>query len=318
MGFVMYENLKGFASSKPPMVVFMVCLGAFAVVLLTMGYIVKVRDQLKNHDLSEDWNTFLENFADVEFCVLGNSSDADIYNPSTSPKLSNALSGLQKNFPGSVSHNITTTTEKVTSPATVDEILNVSVSMWVEIRPTADFVSIPHNMTYLMTSMNGSQLGLEGEAADMELNVTFTLPFEWNSTQCMNGYCTTVQILTCINFQAPAKFFPRTRQPDICLSKNESGVEYHTRMVGFPIGSMMECRKNPVLRVKYQLNPQLTMMLSLHDRSVINLHLMHTSYFLFVMVVMILCYALVKGKPLKTRAHVYVEVNNHKSSNSGV
>lgn len=53
MGFVMYENLKGFASSKPPMVVFMVCLGAFAVVLLTMGYIVKVRDQLKNHDLSE-------------------------------------------------------------------------------------------------------------------------------------------------------------------------------------------------------------------------------------------------------------------------
>ncbi|KAJ8313020.1 hypothetical protein KUTeg_010393 [Tegillarca granosa] len=123
----------------------------------------------------QDWNTFLENFADVEFCVLGNSSDADIYNPSTSPKLSNALSGLQKNFPGSVSHNITTTTEKVTSPATVDEIL----------------------------------------------------------------------------------------QPDICLSKNESGVEYHTRMVGFPIGSMMECRKNPVLHVKYQLNPQLTMMLSL-------------------------------------------------------
>ena len=34
-----------------------------------------------------------------------------------------------------------------------------------------------------------------------------------------------------------------------------------------------------------------------HDRSIINLHLMNTSYFLFVMVVTLFCYALLKGKP---------------------
>jgi len=33
------------------------------------------------------------------------------------------------------------------------------------------------------------------------------------------------------------------------------------------------------------------------ERSVINLHLMHTSYFLFVMAMMLVCYALIKGKP---------------------
>ena len=43
------ENLKSFWGSKPPLVLFMLCLGIFAVVLLTLGYIVKVND-LKNPD----------------------------------------------------------------------------------------------------------------------------------------------------------------------------------------------------------------------------------------------------------------------------
>jgi hypothetical protein len=33
------------------------------------------------------------------------------------------------------------------------------------------------------------------------------------------------------------------------------------------------------------------------ERSLIDLHLMHTSYFLFVMAVTLVCYALIKGKP---------------------
>lgn len=37
------------------------------------------------------------------------------------------------------------------------------------------------------------------------------------------------------------------------------------------------------------------------DRSLINLHLMHTSYFLFVMVITMFCYAVIKGRPGKVR-----------------
>lgn len=37
------------------------------------------------------------------------------------------------------------------------------------------------------------------------------------------------------------------------------------------------------------------------DRSLINLHLMHTSYFLFVMVITMFCYAVIKGRPSKLR-----------------
>ena len=47
------------------------------------------------------------------------------------------------------------------------------------------------------------------------------------------------------------------------------------------------------------------------DRSAINLHLMHTSYFLFVMVITLMCYALVRGRPtvhVKVKQPHYVEV----------
>lgn len=37
------------------------------------------------------------------------------------------------------------------------------------------------------------------------------------------------------------------------------------------------------------------------DRSLINLHLMHTSYFLFVMVITMFCYAVIRGRPIKLR-----------------
>ena len=52
MAIAPYENLKGFAASKPPVVVFMVCLGSFAVVLLSLAYYVKL-SELENPDISQ-------------------------------------------------------------------------------------------------------------------------------------------------------------------------------------------------------------------------------------------------------------------------
>lgn len=54
--------------------------------------------------------------------------------------------------------------------------------------------------------------------------------------------------------------------------------------------------------VYYALNLKLTVMVPNDDRSLINLHLMHTSYFLFVMgVITMFCYAVTKGRPSKLR-----------------
>ena len=41
---------------------------------------------------------------------------------------------------------------------------NTSISMWVEITPTVQFIKMPHNITYLYTSLNGSMVGLTGNS----------------------------------------------------------------------------------------------------------------------------------------------------------
>lgn len=51
------ENLKSFFKNKPPMVLFVISLGAFALVLLTLAYIIKVQE-LPNPDLTKVPNCF--------------------------------------------------------------------------------------------------------------------------------------------------------------------------------------------------------------------------------------------------------------------
>lgn len=62
----LWENLKGFTSSRPPLVMFMVCLGAFAIALISLSYYFKSND-LYNPDLTEvstlimnKWTVFWE------------------------------------------------------------------------------------------------------------------------------------------------------------------------------------------------------------------------------------------------------------------
>uniref|UniRef100_UPI001CD8E73D transmembrane protein 248-like n=1 Tax=Solea senegalensis TaxID=28829 RepID=UPI001CD8E73D len=61
------------------------------------------------------------------------------------------------------------------------------------------------------------------------------------------------------------------------------------------------CYKGAIGKVYHALNPKLTVIVPDDDRSLINLHLMHTSYFLFVMVITMFCYAVIKGRPGKVR-----------------
>lgn len=58
------------------------------------------------------------------------------------------------------------------------------------------------------------------------------------------------------------------RRPETCNSSNETGVEYHSRMMGYPKKMNMQnsayvCRRKTMLRVSYKIDPNLTMMLSM-------------------------------------------------------
>jgi hypothetical protein len=53
MGIAPYENLKGFAHSKPPLMVFMACIGFFAMVLMSLAYYVKMAENIPDPDIRQ-------------------------------------------------------------------------------------------------------------------------------------------------------------------------------------------------------------------------------------------------------------------------
>jgi phosphotransferase system glucose/maltose/N-acetylglucosamine-specific IIC component len=52
MAFMIVDNLRGFFVSRPPLVVFMICLASFAIALITFAYVIKVKD-IPNPDITE-------------------------------------------------------------------------------------------------------------------------------------------------------------------------------------------------------------------------------------------------------------------------
>jgi len=63
-----YESLKAFAVSRPPVVIFMVCIALISIILMTLAFIVN-DNELKKPDVSQ-----------VKCSVLGsNSMTADFF-----------------------------------------------------------------------------------------------------------------------------------------------------------------------------------------------------------------------------------------------
>lgn len=287
-------------SSRPPLVLFMLCLGVFAVVLLTLAYIVKVND-LKNPD-EKDWNDFLDGFKDVQFCMISGESEALNATEENGHIGSQNIKEVLSNVHAKIKGEGTSAPNSIS--ASSSNVVTVSVPLWVSVKPTLDFVSIPHNVTHLSTSMSGKQIGLQGANSNAQFNVTFTLPYQWNASLCQSqSLCKEIQIQTCVQLQAPRSLFPNSRSPNNgkCETANSTGaVENHFKMVSKKRSEVrpldIVCNSMPAFTVQHKNDPALTIMLTLQDRSAINLHLMHTSYFLFVMVITIMCYGLVKGK----------------------
>jgi len=288
MGLTPYENLKGFAQNRPPIIVFVACLGVFAIVLMSLAYYIKITEEIPDPDIRQDWNQFLKRFSTLEFCIQHNASDPLAPLPTTTIAPSYSPHSIKE-------RDIATTTS-------YDTTRNYSVSMQLTVTPTRDFIRIPHNVTHVTGAITGDMIGLRGVAGKEEINVTMELPYEWNNTKCGVMGCEKISFFACVHFQASIDVFPKL-SPTMCESLNDTGVEYYTTMIPQKTTDVYWstfCRQRPIIHIQPSIDPALTVYLSIADRSVINLHLMHTSYFLFVMVVTILCYALVRGHPGKS------------------
>lgn len=312
-----HDSLKGFLSSRPPLIISVILLGLLALILMTLAFCVQ-HSQLNRPDISQDWNLFLESFEKLDFCIDNGTMGANTFTANTHM---GSISGHDMStMPVSVTPveldaaNIQTISQ---TAYTSTSSRNYSIQMMLEVKPTFEFISIPHNLTYLSGSILGSELGLKGSAGEEWISMAVQLPFEWNTTRCESLFsrasCDTVHIYTCVHLHASELVFPTTRSPQRCEILNDTGVEYHALMKTYKqkLYSSSSCRGRTVVHARYKLDPRLTVLLSLSDRSVINLHLLHSSYFVFVMTITILLYVIVRGLPIRFKSAHQLSPGGH-------
>ncbi|ELK24822.1 hypothetical protein MDA_GLEAN10017237 [Myotis davidii] len=291
------ENLKLYISSRPPLVVFMISVSAMAIAFLTLGYFFKIKE-IKSPGMAEDWNTFLLRFNDLDLCVSENETLKHLTNDTTTPE-STMTSGQAR--------------VSTQSPQTLEDSgpVNISVAITLTLDPLKPFGGYSRNVTHLYSTILGHQIGLSGREAHEEINITFTLPAAWSSDDCaLHSHCEQVVFTACMTLTANPGVFPVTVQPPHCVPDTYSNATlwYKIFMTARDANTKYAqdynpfwCYKGAIGKVYHTLNPKLTVIVPDDDRSLINLHLMHTSYFLFVMVITMFCYAVIKGRPSKLR-----------------
>lgn len=284
------DNLRGFAYQRPPFVAFLVCLLLFAIALISLGLYMQ-NHKVQNYE-TEDWNNFFKSFSDQRFCIPLN--DSNISQPPSSPPLYSA--------------GAPTTQDPGTDEFDISDIVgtkNVSVSVNLDILfPGEDVVGDYSALLSLSSSLPAEQLNLDKSYGNIAL--TFDLQQAIPDVKCEDQSCTAWKVSACLTLAVPPKALPhvgKSIHPHPCY-KNIShilpGIWMYPKLSNQPEGQEF-CSAGITVGTEFKFDPSLTIYLSEEEKSIINLHLMYTSYFLFIMLITSVFYALIKGPPFKQR-----------------
>lgn len=278
---MLYSNGQCFVVNHPPLILFAVCVIFFALILSTLAYYVATTEDIRNPDVSKDWNMFLESFSKLELCILQHNVSLHADNMSPPPF-----------------RNIAHKKKVKWRPWKTGETAKHTVSMPVVIQPTREFVNVPHSLTSLSASIYGKYIGYKDPDSQYQLNVTMVIPYNWQPSLCSNDFtaCKTVRVNACIQFLGPKALFPRGRGPrSLCAARSMDSVEYRAGLNWqMPdLNSFYYCRHRSMIRVIHKPNPSLTVRLSKDQRRTIEGRLLYTSYILLVSALVVVSWAVV-------------------------
>lgn len=258
------RNLIGFAASKPPCVIFTVCLAAFAVGLLSLGFYVHEHGLVPFDGGGEnkEWKTLITGFQGKKFCVFGDET------------------------------GITTSTN-----STNDTTLTpVSARFLMRLLPKEGFKTREQHVTHLTTMIDASGAGIIGVSF---INVTLSLSERWH-TKCEEENCNR-EFDTCAVMMLPKAVIPQNflDKPDCNGTAVHTMVKMHSHALSdTSVTSKGWCYDG----VEAHAFPTVTIhpaTLQMTDEQTVNLRLQYSSYFLFVMVITSVLYGMIKGKPFK-------------------
>ncbi|XP_062341518.1 transmembrane protein 248 isoform X2 [Osmerus eperlanus] len=249
------ENLRNYINNRPPLVIFMVSVSAVAIAFLTIGYFFKIKE-IKSPEMTEDWNTFLLRFNELDLCVSENETLKHGLNESTTSESTVVTSGQAR----SSTH----------APPLLDDsgTINISVPITLTLDPLRSFGGYSRNITHLYATVLGQQVGLTSREAHEEMNITFTLPVSWNSDDCvLHGHCEQVVFCTCMTITAASNVFPVTVQPPHCVPETYTNATSWYKLFTTARDSDTRysqdynpfwCYKGAIGKVYHTLNPKLT------------------------------------------------------------
>uniref|UniRef100_A0A673X7B7 Transmembrane protein 248 n=1 Tax=Salmo trutta TaxID=8032 RepID=A0A673X7B7_SALTR len=123
-------NLRSYVNNRLPLVIFTVSISTVAIAFLTIGYFFKIKE-IKSPEMTEDWNTFLLRFNEIDFYVLEKETLKHSLNESTTPE------------------------SMVTSSQDPDPI-NISVPITLILDPLRPFGGYSRNITHLYATVLGA------------------------------------------------------------------------------------------------------------------------------------------------------------------
>ncbi|KAL1428342.1 hypothetical protein MTO96_002726 [Rhipicephalus appendiculatus] len=178
-----------------------------------------------------------------------------------------------------------------------DDSPNVTVAVAV---PATFFREALSSPVFWHGNARGYMLGFSGKRAKEQLLLTMILWPRINDTTaaCTGKHCH-VDTDTCIILQGPSHLMPKTKRPPRCFLEAvppSVSRQVFLQRSAADTGGRVNCSGGIWTSFLYKPNPDLTVMLSYGDRSLVNLHLIHTSYFLFFVVMTLACYAIIRGR----------------------
>ncbi|XP_026856795.1 transmembrane protein 248 isoform X2 [Electrophorus electricus] len=265
-------NLKGLFVHHPPVAMFFLCLLVLSGAFISIGIYSENHD-IKNPDITMDWNQMLTSFASLMFCTQLNNTEL--------------LNGKQEiNSPPLLDHadvEITNTSSK-----------NMGVTNVALLVPLVHIRDIGKQSTISATLL-GSQLGLRGAAGKELLNISLFLHLQ---TQISNADSNSdlVQTLSnnvdtkpgasmsCLRITAPAHVLPQTPSPPEC-SLHDHLEKIMPPVRAFAIESYKQSSHNaaPCLSLEYTPDPKLTVLLTQEEKALARLHLMLASIMLLAL-----------------------------------
>lgn len=322
MGLNPVQSLRNFASNQPPLLVFTICLMAFGITMVVLAYIIGEND-FPNPDITMDWNVFMERFTELEWCIhhpdsVDSKQSPSIHSPSDLSSVRNDTN-LTQSF-SLLSPNAKTVDRSKSMGAllpdlggkyddedSIDVPTNITVSVFVPLHLSTSVKNYPSAVLNMM--LRGRHLGISGKAADEQLNVAFGLPEKYNFTDCQSELDCKMTSYVCLTIHGSSHLLPQTRRPPVC----QTNALFQSNQVKVSLRDKDEhrywCTKGTPLSLGYKPDSRLTVMLSYRDRSLVNLHLMHTSFFLFVMVITLFCFALVQGRYRSPQSNIAEKVH---------